>query len=891
MPSSNQDQLQTALGSSYTIERELGRGGMATVYLARDNKHGHHVALKVLHDDLAATLGPERFRREIATAAQLQHPHILGVFDSGETDNGQLWFTMPFVEGQSLRDRLRREAQMPVDDVLRIVQEIAGALDYAHEQGVIHRDIKPENILLTKRGDAVLADFGIARALSHSNTGATNPAMGLTGTGLSIGTPQYMSPEQASGERTLDARSDVYALGAVCYEMLAGELPFTGASAQAIIAKMLTTDPPSIRVLRPSVSPALDAVIRRALARVPADRWLSAGEFANALGSAERTTQPAPAALPAKAEQPRKRVPVAALTLGLGFLIGVGLLFAWRSKGSGGTVAGSPSGVVRLAVLPFENEGDSADGYFADGMTEAVHDKLTGLSGLEVVGTASSRQYRGTTKTPQQIGQELGVRYLLEGRVRWAKGAAGASRVRVSPELIDVNSASAKWAQPFDAPLTDVFQVQGDIAGKVAQSLQVALTPAAQQTLASRPTSDLLAYDAYLRGLAISEEGNSPMLLHRAVGAFREAVARDSSFALAWSELGHSYNLLFFNGIALPAFADSADVATARALALAPDLPEAHAYRAEYFAQVAGDHLRAVEEAESGLARAPNVKSLTVASNAEAEAGHWDAAAAHAAQGIALDPRDPATFGRATQIAQWRRDTARSILWSEKARALAPENLQRIEARAVAELQVGNLAGARKVLHDVPSSVSQPALAAYIGQYFDLGWILDSAQEATLLVLRPDAYDGDSASWAIVLAEQYHLRGDSARTRAYADTALPLFSAQVKAAPKDDQRHIFRGLALAYLGQRAEAIREGQRGIAIRPTSQDALYGPYDEHLMARIYIVLGEQDKAIDLLEKLLKKPYFLTPAWLRIDPNFKTLRGNPRFEKLAGAGAKPVS
>ncbi|HEY8794482.1 MAG TPA: serine/threonine-protein kinase, partial [Gemmatimonadaceae bacterium] len=315
--SSNQDQLQTALGSSYTIERELGRGGMATVYLARDNKHGRHVALKVLHDDLAATLGPERFRREIATAAQLQHPHILGVFDSGETANGQLWFTMPFVEGQSLRDRLHREPQMPVDDVVRIVREIAGALDYAHDQGVIHRDIKPENILLTKRGDAVLADFGIARALSHANTGATNLAMGLTGTGLSIGTPQYMSPEQASGERALDARSDVYALGAVCYEMLAGELPFTGGSSQAIIAKMLTTDAPSIRVLRSSVSPALDAVIRRALARVPADRWSSAGEFASALGSAERTTQPAPAAPPAKVEQPRKRVPVSALTLGL----------------------------------------------------------------------------------------------------------------------------------------------------------------------------------------------------------------------------------------------------------------------------------------------------------------------------------------------------------------------------------------------------------------------------------------------------------------------------------------------------------------------------------------------------------------------------------------------
>ncbi|HEY8794320.1 MAG TPA: hypothetical protein VIM15_05185, partial [Gemmatimonadaceae bacterium] len=619
------------------------------------------------------------------------------------------------------------------------------------------------------------------------------------------------------------------------------------------------------------------------------DRWSSAGEFASALGSAERTTQPAPAAPPAKVEQPRKRVPVSALTLGLGFLIGVGLLFAWRSKGSGGTVAKSPNGVVRLAVLPFENEGDSADGYFADGMTEAVHDKLTGLHGLEVVGTASSRQYRGTTKTPQQIGQELGVRYLLEGRVRWAKGAAGASRVRVSPELIDVNSASSKWAQPFDAPLTDVFQVQGDIAGKVAQSLQVALTPAAEQTLASRPTSDLLAYDAYLRGLAISEQGNSTPLLHRAIGAFREAVARDSSFALAWSELGHEYNLLFFNGIALPAIADSADKATARALALAPDLPEAHAFRAEYFGQVVSDRRRSLDEAESGLALASNVQTLTVASIAEAQAGHWDAAAAHAAQGIALDPRDNDTFGRAAQIALWRRDSASSILWSEKARALAPENMQRIEARAIAELQVGNLAAARKVVHDVPSSVSQPALAAYLAEYWDLGWILDSAQEATVLVLRPDAYDGDSALWAIVVAEQYSLRGDSARMRAYADTALPLFNAQVKEAPNDDQRHAFRGLALAYLGQRAEAIREGQRAVALRPTSQDALFGPYDEQLLARIYMVLGEKDKAIDLLEKLLKEPYILTPAWLRIDPTWKALRGNPRFEKLAGA--KPVA
>jgi eukaryotic-like serine/threonine-protein kinase len=886
LAASNQELLQAALSPAYTIERELGRGGMATVYLAQDTKHQRHVALKVLHADLAATLGPERFRREITTAAQLQHPHILGVFDSGETTDGQLWFTMPFVEGQSLRDRLKREPQMPVDDVLRIMRELADALDYAHEQNVVHRDIKPENVLLSRRGDALLADFGIARALSHGDVGTGSGAMALTATGLAVGTPQYMSPEQASGERTLDARSDIYALGAVCYEMLAGELPFTGPSVQSIIAKMMSTDAPSLRVLRPSVSPALDAAVQRALARVPADRWPTAGQFASALTTAERATQATAVAAPSQPLVVTKRAPVAALTLGLGFIIGVGLLYAWRAKTPASSVAAPASGVVRLAVLPFENEGDSADRYFADGMTEAVHDKLTSLPGLEVVGTTSSRQYRGTTKTPQVIGQELGVRYLLEGRVRWAKGPAGTSRVRVSPELIDVSSAAAKWAQPFDAPLTDVFQVQGDIASKVAQSLQVALTPAAQQTLAARPTSDLLAYDSYLRGLALTAQGNSPLLLHRAITAFREAVARDSSFALAWSELGHEYNLLYFNGLRSPALSDSADRATATALALAPDLPEAQAFRAQYFDQVANDHVRALKALEVALSTTQNVKLLTVAASIEAGAGKWDAAAAHAAQSVALDPRNPLAISRAAEVAIWRHDTSHALLWSEKALSLAPENLQRIEFAAMAQLQVGNLAAARKVIHGAPSTIDPAALVSFLGQYSDLGWILDSAQEATLLSLQLDEFDGDAATRAIVLAQQYYIRGDSARVRAYADTALTVFTAQLKELPGDDGRHAARGIALAFLGRADDAIREGQRAMALRPSTLDAHFGPYNEHQLVRIYMILGQQDRALDLLEKVVKEPYWLTPAWLRIDPNFKPLSGNPRFERLAHGG-----
>jgi eukaryotic-like serine/threonine-protein kinase len=875
-------QLQAALGTSYTIERELGRGGMATVYLARDSKHHRTVALKVLHSDLAASLGPERFRREITIAAQLQHPHILGVFDSGETPDGQLWFTMPFVEGETLRSRLRRDRQLPIDDALRITREVAGALDYAHQHGVIHRDIKPENVLLTLQGDALLADFGIARALSE---GATDPGASrasLTQTGLAVGTPQYMSPEQASGERNLDARSDVYALGAVCYELLAGEPPFTGPSQQAVIAKMMSTDAPSVRVLRPGVPVAVDEAVLRSLARIPGDRWKSAAEFGAALAAAERSTQSALVTAPASRSSARRPSRIAAASLGTGFLIGVGLLFAFGSRNKGSP----PTGAIRLAVLPFENAGDSADGYFADGMTDAVHDKLANVSGLEVIGSASSRQYRGTGKSPQEIGKELGVRYLVEGRIQWAKGAAGSSRVRVNPELIDVETSADKWAQGFDAPLTDVFQVQGDIASKVAQSLKVALTPATQQDLASSPTKDLVAYDSYLRGVALRNGGNSPAMLRRSIGAFRDAVQRDSTFALAWSGLATTYALMYTNGVPTPALADSADRASARALALQPDLPAARAARSLYYSFVVGDNARALEEARTGLAHAQTTALLTASLTAEEGGGQWDAAAADAARATDLDPRNGNVLARRSEVALARRDSASARVWAERALAISPANLLYLEQLVMADLQSGDLSSARRVAQR-PGAVPDPAAyVTYLSTYYDLGWVLDSAQERLLLSLGIDAFDGDSASMGIVRAEQYHLHGDETNARAAANIAVRQFEKQLELSPSDVQRHLLRGLSFAYLGRNAEAVKEGERALAIQPSYRtNHSVGPYYDQVLARIYMMTGQPDRAIDLLESILQQPYYLTRPWLRIDPTFAPLRGNPRFEKLVAS------
>src|SRR2546426_4709324 len=566
---------------------------MATVYLARDLKHDRRVALKVLHAELAAALGQERFHREIMLAARLQHPHILTVLDSGKAA-GQWGFPMPFGEGESLRDRLNHEKQLPVEDALRIAREAAEALDYAHRSGVVHRDVKPENVLLTE-GYALVADFGIARALGGGE-------QQLTSTGIAIGTPAYMSPEQASGTHELDARTDVYALGCVLYEMLAGEPPYTGPTAQAIIARALTEAPRPIHPMRAGVPEAVDAIIAKAMAVSPADRYGSAAEFATALGpvSGEMRMVAAPG-VSAVRRFVRQR-PLFAM-LAIGFLLGLGVLFAWGRTRFG--AEGSPAArLTMLAVLPFENLGPSDEDYFTDGITDQVRGKLASLPGLGVIASSSSNQYRRTTKAPKQIGAELGVQYLVVGKVRWEKQVGGASRVQVSPELVSVENGTTKWEQPFDALLSDVFEVQGRIAEQVAQALDVKLGTGQKATLEQPPTQNLAAYDVFLRGEAASAQ-DDPISLRHAISYFEQAVALDSTFVQAWFELARAQALLYTNGTPTPAGAEAARRAAERTVALAPNRSEGHRALGLYYSTVITDLPRALAEANTALELAP----------------------------------------------------------------------------------------------------------------------------------------------------------------------------------------------------------------------------------------------------------------------------------------------
>jgi serine/threonine-protein kinase len=462
--------VKAALRGRYDVQRELGAGGMATVYLARDARHDRDVAIKVLNAELAESLGRDRFEREIKLAARLTHPHILPLFDSGDA-HGLLFYVMPVMAGQTLRDRIVDGGPMAVEDAVRIATEVADALDYAHRHDIVHRDIKPENILLHE-GHAIVADFGIGKALAAASS---STSASFTQIGMAVGTPAYMSPEQATGE-AVDGRSDLFALGCTLYEMLTGAPPFTGASAQAVIARRFTHTPPAVTAQRPAVPESLSRTVEKLLEKAPEDRLTSGAHVVRAL--------------------------------------------------KGEVVLEAKREVPSVAVLPFANMSADADNaFFSDGITDDIITALGKLPGLKVAARASAFSFRGADVDLAAVGEKLGVRHVLQGSVRRA-----GNRVRVTAQLMTARDGTQVWGERWDRDLDDIFAIQDEIARAIVAELEVRLgTAQAAAPLVVRPTQDMEAYELFLLGRdALRRRTRSG--LARAIDLFAKATERDPRF-------------------------------------------------------------------------------------------------------------------------------------------------------------------------------------------------------------------------------------------------------------------------------------------------------------------------------------------------------------------------
>jgi serine/threonine-protein kinase len=527
------ERLGEALAARYQVQRELGQGGMAKVFLAHDLKYERQVAVKVLRPELASDIGPSRFLREIQIAARLHHPHILPLYDSDQVD-GLVYYVMPYIEGESLRQRIGREHQLPVNDALQIAREVADALSYAHSAKVIHRDIKPANILLDA-GHALVADFGIAKAAGS----------GESSTGHVVGTPAYMSPEQIDGVQTVDGRTDIYSLGCVLFEMLTGQPPFKGQTLTAIIANRLTGSVPSPRQFRELVPEAVDAAVRKAMSNLPADRFTTAAQFSEAIGTS------ATVAIAVGAAQAMVKEVVAAKS---------------------------------VAVLPFENMStDPENEYFSDGITDDIIAQLSKISALKVISRTSTMQYKKTSKKIATIAEELGVGAVLEGSVRRA-----GQRVRIVAHLVDPRTEKHLWGETFDRQLADIFEVQSEVAQQITGALSLALSPEEKSRVEKKATSDADAYNLYLLGRFHANKWAEADVM-KAIEYYQLAIAKDPGYAVAYAGLADAYELLSIGFSSQPPSVYLAQAKTMALKALDMDETLAEAHTSLAYARWLGD--------------------------------------------------------------------------------------------------------------------------------------------------------------------------------------------------------------------------------------------------------------------------------------------------------------
>ncbi len=880
----------------YQILRELGSGGMGTVYLAEDTRLGRQVALKVLPDELGGDPARlERFKREARTVAGFNHPSIV-TLHSVEEAEGVHFLTMEHIQGKTL-DRLIPEGGMALPSLFDLAIPLADALAAAHTGGITHRDLKPANVMVTDDGRVKILDFGLAKPAEMAvgpDEATLVASEALTQQGMLVGTVPYMSPEQIEG-KPLDSRSDIFSLGVLLYQMATGSHPFSGDSSTSLLAAILKDEPRPPLEKRADVPRQLARIIQHSLEKNPQRRFQSALDVRNELEALRKEESgqlggPPLAAVIPKAELSSSPMPKALWTSGLAVVLVAALVGLWVLRGSrtpsepasGGD---GGAGMKMVAVLPFENLGAAEDEYFAAGIAEEITSRLASASGLGVISRNSARRYAETDKTIDEIGRELGVAYVLEGTVRWAS-QSDLSRVRITPQLIRVSDDLQLWSNTYDHVLEDIFEVQSEIAGQVIEQLGVTLLARERKAVDARPTENIEAYQAYLRGQDTTgrqEYSKEDRLLE--VQMFERAVELDPDFAQAWAALSTAHAKLIILGFDKSEERLAASKAAVdRALELQPSGSEAHLALAYYHYWGERDYesaLAALAVAEKGLPN--NLEILLGKAWIARRQGRWDEAIRLANEGSRLDPLASNLPRELAVMYLHVRDHQRTLQSLERSIALAPDEQAAYILRGLAYWTQGDLAASRAALDEVPGEATAFVSWALLSQAsYERDWAAAEAVIGNLpegpLVIVPEVM----LSSALLMADVEWHRGNGERARELWQVAKAQFEAVLEETPDDARAHAALGRALAGLGEKEAALAAGHRAVELYPVSKDALHGPRQHFELAIIAGWLGETAAALEQLEIVLSDETVWTPAFIRIDPSFDPIREDPAFEAL---------
>ena len=875
----------TRLGP-YEIVAPLGAGGMGEVYRARDARLGREVAIKVLRAEVAGV--PERvkrFEREARTVAALSHPNILALFDVG-THEGAPYLVTELLEGQTLAERIRT-GDVTVASAVELGTQIAQGLAAAHERGIVHRDLKPGNVFVTKDGVVKILDFGLAR-LTHLEAEAWESTTASTETGLTgplaiLGTVGYMAPEQVRG-LPADHRSDIFSFGCVLYEMLSGQRAFQGETAADTSAAILHERPPDLGVAVAGISPRLDAIVTRCLAKAPEDRFQSTRDLAHDLGAVLPDLKPAPHAAPVGG---RRRWRVAGLAVAAAVVAAFAGVWALRPEVASGRRAEAAK-LLRIVVLPFENLGAPEDAYFAAGMTEEITSRLANVQGLGVISRTTAMACDRTGKTVQEIGEDLGVDFVLEGSVRWERGQAHDSRVRITPQLIRVADDTHVWADSYDRVLADVFAMQSEVAENTVRAMGITLLPRERAALNEVSTSDMQAYDLYLRGRELAGRGTSKSDLDGAESMYQAAVDRDPRFAQALAGLARMHlSMYWFYYDRNPDRLVKARAAAERAVELRPDLAASHAALGWYFYWGRLDFPAALGEFAAALTIEPNNGDALLGMSAVRRGqGRWTEAVDAVSKAAELDPKDAQLrfeVGFCLVLARRYSEADRAF---GQAIALSPKWAAPYAEKARLQIDLyGDLERSQAVLDDagrVPGLTDDERDLAGVRLELTLA---RRDYASALEQLGAGTLDGNMSAYSpdtLLRGQVQRLAGRNEAARLSFEAARRTLEQRIKENPDDPRIHSSLGIAYAGLGLRAEAVREARRGCDLMPVSKHARLARDRLWDLVIVYTMVGQADEAVALLDEFMAGAGGLTPHRLRLDPTFDPLRGDPRFQAL---------